>query len=290
MELYRNKLSADIVLNVVCTVLKLTGLWTPFDQKPWIIVLYKFYGVIFQTCFCGTLAISLAVGLFSASGMRAISSLLPMTAALIDFIPKLFPIYLSNRKMQKIRADVESFDLWTSSEECFVAIQIGFYRKIVFAYGIVTQIAIAMYAISSIADRRLMYDSWLPGLNITYNNRAYWLVEAYQYFASVIASLSSISIDLYYCLAMYVASVELKLLGDRLSSMQAIRSFPSSKQRLVDHVTTLRHIKSLADDVEYCVGLSYIPQVILSALSICSSANELAKVRKKTFSFPTFLQ
>lgn len=88
---------------------------------------------------------------------------------------------------------------------------------------------------------------------------------------------------MYYCLAMYVASVELKLLGERFSSMQEIRSVLSSKQLLVDHVRTLRHIKSSVADIEYCVGLSYMPQVIMSAVSICSSTNELVKVRKKFY-------
>lgn len=283
MEFYRKKLNADIVLNTLCTILKCAGLWTPFDQKPWIIVLYKIYGAIFYIFFCVTLMISLTVGLSRAVGMRAISSLLPTTVAMIIMVPKLSPVYLMNRKIQKIRADIESFDLLSTVENHLVATKIRFFGNIVFAYGIFTQMAVGFYGVSSIIDQRVMYAAWLPGLNIGTYNRVYWLVEAYQYLGSVFTSTTSVAIDMYYCLAMYVASVELKLLGERFSSMQEIRSVLSSKQLLVDHVRTLRHIKSSVADIEYCVGLSYMPQVIMSAVSICSSTNELVKVRKKSY-------
>lgn len=146
MEFYRKKLNADIVLNTLCTILKCAGLWTPFDQKPWIIVLYKIYGAIFYIFFCVTLMISLTVGLSRAVGMRAISSLLPTTVAMIIMVPKLSPVYLMNRKIQKIRADIESFDLLSTVENHLVATKIRFFGNIVFAYGIFTQMAVVSMA------------------------------------------------------------------------------------------------------------------------------------------------
>lgn len=212
--------------------------------------------------------------------MQAVSSRLPMTVAQMAIVTKLIPIFFSNHRLQMIKENIESIYLLSVDEERFADIHFRFYRKVIVTLSILPQLTIFFWGISSIsgADRRLIYDAWLPGFDCENSDRDYWIVEIYQFAASVVASNYDIIIDLYYSFAMYAISVELTLLGERYSLMQRIHSFKFAKQLLIDHVRTMWHIRSSINDIRSCIGESYIMQVVMSVLCICSSINEMARV------------
>lgn len=280
MELQKKTFNADKVWNILCTTLKYCGLWTPFDKKSWIQILYKIYGAISQIIFYVFFVTSLTVGLLGATKLQAVSSLLPMTVAQMAVMTKMIPIFFSNHRLQKIRENIESFKLLSVDEERFVDIHIRFYRKVVLMMSILPLLTIFFWGISSVSGthRRVIFDAWLPGFDWENSDRDYWIVEIYQFSASVFASYYDITIDLYYCFAMYAVSVELKLLGERYSLMRTIHSFIFAKQLLIDHVKTLLLIRSSIKEIKYCIGTAYMMQVLMSVLCICSSINEMARV------------
>lgn len=280
MEFASKKLNADKVLNILCTILKLSGLWTPFNKAASVQVLYKAYGTVFQTFFFVFFVTSLVGGVLTVEKINNISSRLPLTVAEVAMVPKLIPVFFSNRALQQIRHNIENFDVLSPSEHIVADTHLSFYRKMIILFALFPQMTILGWTISSLLspDRQLIFGAWCPGFDWQNSQTDYWTLQAYQYISSFITAYYNITIDMYYCFAMYVVSVEFKLLGERFISMQAIDSFQSSRQLLVSHAKTLNTIRSSIGVVEFCMGWSYVTQVLMSVLCICSLTNELARV------------
>lgn len=285
MKFYKRKFHGDNVLNILCPILKYSGLWIPLEKCLSMRALYRIYGIVFQFFLGIVLTISLVGGVLNADNFEAIMALLPITVAEIALMPKIVQIFFFNRHLQKIKESVENMDLLSLEEERFAQIHVDFYRNIAYLFSIFPNLSAFGWAISSITskDRRLIFDAWCPGFNWRNSDKAYWLVETYQFVAILATANYNIAIDMYYCFAMYVISIKLKLLGTRFSSIQEIKSFPSLKLYLIDHIRTLNHIKSSINEVKYCMSWSYVAQVLMSVLCICSVTNELAHVCEYCF-------
>lgn len=280
MEFSREKLNADKVLNILCTILKLSGLWTPFDKAPLVRVLYKIYGTVFQTFFFVLFVSSLVGGLLTVEKISNISSRLPLTVAEVAMIPKLIPVFFSNRALQQIRHNIENIDILSASEHNLVDTHMSLYKRMILLFTMFAQVTILGWTFSSVLspDRQLIFGAWCPGFDWQDSVRDYWTLQTYQCVSAAITACYNITIDMYYCFAMYVISIEFELLGDRFESMQTIEYVGLSRQLLVNHAKTLNGIRSSISVVELCMSWSYVTQVLMSVLCICSTTNELAHV------------
>lgn len=268
------------IFHIVCKVLKLSGLWHPYNGKLQEKIAYKIYGVAYQITFLICFTFSLLVDAINIQQISDLTSRLTMLTAEIALISKVILVFFANQTIQQIKQNIDNVTLSTESEKKLTRPHIRIMWMVLINMGSGPQLSMFGWSISSILsnERQLAYAGWYPGFDWHHSTRDYWLIQMYQYVASSVTASFNIAIDLFYCFAMYAMSIELKILGERFATMQPLNSVPSAKMCLIEHIKSLEMAKSSIALIKYCLSWSYLLQMLTSVLCICSVTNEMAKV------------
>lgn len=273
-ELYTKKL-----YNFLASVLGLLGYWEPFGSSKFIRVLHRLYGG-FIYIFVFIFTFFLLVSIFINSENEQLAKRLFMSTTKFAMLAKMIPLYFFNRRVQQIRHTIEQFHLKSAAEERKVENYVNNIAKVIYVYHAMPQIAITLWNFEAIlsSERKLAFSGWYPGVDWQHNDQQYHWVLAYQVIVISITGFINMAADSYFCFAMYMISIEYELLGERLSELQLIGSERKTNEQLVAHAKTLQGIWQVTIDVKDTLAWSYFVQVIMSAIVIGSTVQELAKV------------
>lgn len=246
--------------------------------------LYSFYSIFFLF-FTIIYTVPLAASIFLAKSADDIPERLFMSSTKIAMVNKLIPLILDNNKIQHIRSVINKFELKSLHEEQVATKCFNVFTKTMYTFLVMPHFSLSVLNIATILseERRLTFIGWYPGFDWENNDRDYWIIYIYQYIGITITATINITIDLFYCFLMYAISVEFEILGERLRSIEMKESSNATKLDLIEHMETLRGIRSLVDNVKIRLSSSYFCQVILSAIVIFASTERLAKVSNLFF-------
>lgn len=265
--------------NFLALVLGILGFWEPSGKRKLIRVLYRIYGG-FIYLFIAIFTFFLLASIFINSENEQLAKRLFMSTTKFAMLVKMIPLYFLNRRVQQIRRTIEHFQLKSSAEEQKVENYVNNFAIIVYVYHALPQIAISLWNTEAIfsSERKLAFSGWYPGIDWQHNDHDYNVILTYQVIVISITGFINMAADSYFCLSMYMVSIEYELLGERLSEMQVIGSERQTSEKLVGHAKTLQGIWQLTNDIKDTLAWSYFAQVVMSAIVIGSTVQELAKV------------
>lgn len=274
-------MNANKIFGFLCTFLRSAGLWKPYNKSQFIQRIYTVYGGFFLL-FTIAYTIPLAASIFLVDSVNDIPSRLFMSSTKLAMINKLIPIVLYNESIQQIRTLIDGFAIKTFSEHRLAGIRFNVFAKIMYIFFAMPHISISVWNIATVLSdqQRLTFDGWYPGFDWENNSRDYWIIYFYQYIGISVTGCVNITIDLFYCFAMYAISVEFEILGNRLSLIRSENSPIVTKKHIIEHIKTLIDIRHLTDIVKGLLNTSYFSQVVFSAIVIFATTEEMAKVKQ----------
>lgn len=278
------KLNTDRVTKYFRATFFIGGLWKPLQQSQIIQFLYNVFSVINLFTIAILFTVSLVVNLVFNMSSSRLTDRLVMSAEEVAFCCKAINIFINNANCQKIRESLNDFTFLSASEERPIRKKMDAFMKAMFVYWLITNFAIISWNVNVImmGSQKLVFSGWYPGFDWENNRFDYWTVFTYQFISLTLTANVNVICDLYYAFAMYVNSLKLQVLGERLSSMQLDRANAKSLQlmeeTLIGHIKTYQKIGNAINILAQDLKWAYFSQVLLSTLVICAGTNEIAKV------------
>lgn len=216
---------------------------------------------------------------------------LTQLCGLIKFLCFLY----KNIEFQQLIKRSKVFQLETEFEERLIEKRIGFFFKIAVFYYIMAMIAIHTTELMAICAEtvKLPFSAWYPFLDWEHNARDYWVAVAYQHVSITSASLLIITIDVLFSLLLFVVSIELELIGLRMSQIGYIADdnaicWAQQFEIFKNNINLHRKAVEFKCALEKCFDLPFFIQIVASGIVISSIINEVAHVNlkaKKKFCF-----
>lgn len=138
--------------------------------------------------------------------------------------------------------------------------------------------------------RKLPFTVWYPFLDWKENVRDYWIAVSYTHVAIISASVLIIAVDILLCFLLFIVSIELELIGKRLSTLGYSKK-ETPKKRLdrinveIEYYNVMKNCVNCHNaalefkcSLEKCFSLPFFFQIVLSGIIISSIINEVAKV------------
>lgn len=272
-------MNATKIFGFLCSILAAAGLWRPYNKSKLIQHIYSAHSA-FCLLFTVVYTIPLAVSIFLAADAQDLPRRLFITSTKIAMINKLIPIILYNKSFQQMKHLIDGFEVKSRAEERLAGKRLDTFAIIMYIFWATPHTAITVWNVATILsdERRLTFICWYPGFDWANSNRDYWILYWYQYIGITITAIANISIDLFYCFVMYATSVELEILGERLSLIEDRESVAATKEHLVEHLRALKNVRDLANIVNGKMSASYFTQVVLSVIVIFATTQDLAAV------------
>lgn len=127
-------------------------------------------------------------------------------------------------------------------------------------------------------------------LDWQHNRRDFLILTGYQHFGMIVTCNLNLSVDLFFCLLMFMNGAQMEILGKRMEKMEKELNEQNRKSNKVDYIKCLIvHIKihkdvlQLSNKIEDCLAFSFVSQIIMSGLTICCITIEVAKVSYSKF-------
>lgn len=275
------KIKSNPVLTFLCMILKLLGLWKPYKSDKFYQNLYEIFGGIFLFIFVILYTTLMVANLFLLDDMQDLTNRLFMSLTEVALTIKVINFYMNNRKCQRMRMLLLTFPIESPTEEKTLKTPNNALKNLIIMYYLLSngsvQLTNSIAALSS--GFHLPYSGYYPGFDWQHSARDYWIIYVYQCVGMIITCNLNVTIDSYYCTIMQMISMETRIFGDRLRSMQYKENVTTEmKSTLINHFQTHNHIKECIRELQNGLMWSYFTQVLLSGIVICSTTNELARV------------
>lgn len=273
------------VTRVIIFSLRVFGLWQP-ARGSWT-TLYAFYGIAFCTTFSGIYTLFMCINLFFIPDLHELTDASYMTLTELALLVKIVNFYILNRNMQALYVTMKAFTLENDEEREFVALRVNFFFRITIFYYSLSNGAALLTEISSAlsADWKLPYNGWYPYLDWRHKSKDYWIAFTYQCLGMTSTCNMNVTIDTFAIFFMYMISVQMEVLGKRLSAMGYAntrtgdsREKAENLKRFKDQVKLHQVMLESTKIFEGHFAVAFFSQISVSGMVICSLTNELAHV------------
>lgn len=276
------QVNTDQVLKYIRTVLFIVGLWRPYESPKTFRIIYDIIGIIFLYVFSIHFAMTLLVNLFSNLQSPELTTRIYITVLQTALAFKAVSLFINNASCQQIGKFLNKFTTHSIEEEQLVQEKMKPFLKYMFLCWFFPLFAITLWHLNVLlmGSTKVVFDSWNPGLDWKHNRYDFWTVYAYQYISLIISASINVMSDVYYSFAMYMNSIQLEILGNRLKNIQRIdkTSIKTMRETLIGHSETYRKTMDSIDSLGKDLKWTYFCQVISSSIIICCCTNEVARV------------
>lgn len=277
-------LNADKCLKKLIFLLRVFGVWYPEKRK----ILYFIYSTAYFLIFPGLTNVFMFVYLLKLDNIKDLTYGLYMFLTQLCGLIKFVCFLYKNSEFQQLIKRSRAFPLESEIERKLIETRIGFFLKIAIFYYVMAMTAIHTTELMAIfADTvKLPFSAWYPFLDWENNSRDYWIAVAYQHVSITSASLVIITIDVLFSLLLFIVSIELELIGMRMSKI----GYFSHDQREIGNLTA-EHFDKLKTNIDFhrkavefkcslenCFDLPFFVQIVASGIVISSIINEVAHV------------
>lgn len=130
---------------------------------------------------------------------------------------KIANFFIRARGMQSLLHTMRSFKLDSIEEDQLISKRLAFFKKIATYYYACANLAICTSVLTAIlsSELKLPFYGWYI-LEWRNNRQNYWCIFAYQIIGMIITANVNITIELFPMLLMYMASVQIEILGRRM--------------------------------------------------------------------------
>lgn len=245
-------INTAFVTDVQLFFFRVTGLWPHEDSGR----LYYYFGVVFQFIFSFAYTIFMLINLFMLDNVVEITANLYMALTELALFVKIANFFVRIDAMQEMFRSIQSFQLDSIEEEHLINRRLKFFLKISIYYYGCANMAVVTSMISTLlsTEVKLPFYGWYV-VDWRENRQHYWAVFAYQIIGMYITANLNITIELFPMLLMYMASVQMEILGRRMRKIgwrQNTTTFSSEKsdetidqtELLVSHQSIITSIRT----------------------------------------------
>lgn len=279
------KLKLGGLVTFLTWILRIGGLWTPNVGYIYLL-LYRIYSWWFIFTFSVMYTAFMCANIYFLRDISQLTEMLFMSLTELALVLKIINFYVNNSRLQHMLQRMEEFQMETPFEQEIMRPRLAFLIKSTIIYFICANTSMNTSALNAAVSENntLMYSGYYPGMDWKHNLSAYWSVFAYQYFGILFTCQINLSIDTYFCLMMYMLSGQIIILGNRLANMGATTENRKQRTRVERRLELIKNIKTHADiaefiqNLQHCLWWSFFSQLILSAVTVGSVANEILRV------------
>lgn len=283
------RLNADKALKKIIFSLRIFGLWKPQPRT----IAYDVYSTVYFIICPGLLNILMFIFLLNLEDQKDLTSALYMFLTQLCGGIKSSWFLVRNREFQQLVQRSKTFILGSVSEQKFVAKRMKFFFFLTSFYAATALSALHTTEIMAFVSntRKLPFPVWYPFLDWKIYARDYWIAVSYTHVAIISASVVIIAVDILLCLLIFIVSIELELIGKRLSTL----GYPkkgTSKKRLdrinveIEYFNVMKNCVNCHNEahdfkcaLEKGFSLPFLFQIVFSGIIIASIIIEVAKVR-----------
>lgn len=200
---------------------------------------------------------------------------------------------INNGKFQLMFQRSKTFQLESEFEEKLFKQHMNLFSKITIFYYLMAMIAIHATELMAIFANtvKLPFSAWYPVLDWEHNIRDYWIAVIYQHISITSASLLIISIDVLFSFLLFIISIELELIGNRMSKVGYFHD-KNIESRLEYRTKQMNIVKNCIEfhqsavefkcNLERSFTVPFFVQIVASGIVISSIIYEVAHVNKNT--------
>lgn len=275
------------IRTLLIALLRICGLWKPYEKSIWLQTVYSTYSVVFLTTFVMIYTAAMVINIFvpsEADDSLANRLFLSLTEAAL--LVKVINFFFNNRDWQRIFDEIDEFRTNASKEEIIIQFRTRIFLILTLAYLCSVHLSVYASVMIPLLDggKNLPFSGWYPGFEWKYNQRDYWIVYIYQSFGSFITANLNVGIDAYYYFVILILSAQVNIYGNRLRSLQFDEmkdSIEKSRFKLIQQLHTHQRLNSTFDLIQRNLQWTYFAQILMSSIVICSVITELAEVNMK---------
>lgn len=267
--------------------MRILGMWYPKTHK----IIYFVYSAMYLFICPGLTNLFMLIYLLKLNDRKDLTYGLYMFLTQFCGFIKFICFLVKNNDFQKLVKRAKAFQLESDFEEKLVKQHIRFFFRVTIFYYVMAMIAIHTTELMAFfsEDVKLPFSSWYPYLDWKNNNRDYWIAAAYQHVSITSASLLIITIDVLFSLLLYIVSIEIELIGHRLTKIGHFTKKSSENElpRELNHINKLKNNIIIHREViefkcflENCFNFPFFIQIVASGIVISSIISEVAHVRK----------
>lgn len=283
------RLNADKALKKIIFALRTFGLWKPQPSTK----AYDIYSTVYIIICPGLLNILMFIFLLNLEDQKNLTSALYMFLTQLCGGIKSSWFLMRNREFQQLVRRSQTFILVSVSEQKLVAKRMKFFIFVTSFYAATALSALHTTEIMAFVSktRKLPFTVWYPFLDWKNYAHDYWIAVSYTHIAIISASVLIVSVDILLCLLLYIVSIELELIGKRLSTL-GYSNKRTPKRRLdrinmeIEYFNVIKNCVNCHNEalnfkclLEKCFSLPFFFQIVFSGIIISSIINEVAKVR-----------
>lgn len=312
-------MKAAIVLNKAARnplfVLRLFGLY-PGSTSSLLYICYGYAVIVIFSLIYTTLMVCEMFRLHDWSSTEAFY----MTATEVALVVKILNFRLRVKSMTEMLTLAQDFELQHEDEIELLRL---YSKKLI--QGTIFYFVAVTYAQSSVEisaalddDNTLPYPAWYPYLDHKHNNLHYWLLYVYQVLGMFITAYVNVSLEIFGAMMMSMNTYQTEVLGMRMSKLGYIdgdadeNSQLSGKSLTNVRIKLLQYLKHhqaigrldsyiffnisifsafnndnfrLKENIQQYFSVAYLAQASISAIVLCSIANEMAGVSCQSISF-----
>lgn len=199
-------------------VLRIVGLW-PSENDSFI---YKAHGYVMFGIFSVLLTLAMCLQMVAIGFVQRKSLTDSMFMALteIALIVKIVNFHLRIRAMQVMMKQLKSFQIETNAERNEFSKKLNFlvFIWIIYIMGANTACGSAYLKVYTSPEKILPFPAFY-GFDHSSGGINYWIVYAHQVIGMTITSNLNVAIEMFPNILMYMCSIEMDILGMRLSSL-----------------------------------------------------------------------
>lgn len=276
------------IARVMLFFLRTFGLWHPSASLP-----YRLYSYALHLTCTLLYVLSLIVGIFGLHTNNELISASAMTTTLVALNVKVFNLYRNNAKIRACLRTIAAFRL---NEEN------GDQESRILAHGVrlFSTVATALYAVGNSAGASQYaaayvaghppFAAWYPAAAHTHPMVWYW----YQVGAMLMLSNLNMTMELFPSYLMYMISVQMRILGERLRRLGAGVQYAGrfgaaetasqwrARRELIACIRTHQEVLGCVDQVQEGFTVGFFAQITASAAIVCAMAVQLTIVSRMT--------
>ncbi|KAG4072239.1 hypothetical protein HA402_005961 [Bradysia odoriphaga] len=205
-----------IISRLVVWVYYLFGQW-PNENSS---LLYYIFSFILHFGFVFLYLICMLINLIFITDVNETTHSLYVTLTELAFFLKVMNFFWFNRGMKECMSAVVGFELKSDDEAKWIRKRMHHFNWLTYAYYIIPNICAITASMRPlfIAQRDVPFRGWYP-LDWVNSDSSYTLVYAYQVIGIMIEVNLNITLDVYPNYLMHMISIEMEILGKRLTNL-----------------------------------------------------------------------
>lgn len=202
------------IVKWIMFLFRLLGLWQTDKLSP----IYLLYQIVLHFIFSFLYALSLCVRIVQIDNTTELIAASGMTLTVVALLFKFINLCYFRRIIAQILHDNETFVLANAGEREFVRRRMRFFTIVAIGYYSMANSAGASSFVAAALLRKLPFFGSYP-LDWQMNEWNYWLVYGYQVAGMFILCNANVTIELLPGYLMFVTSVRLEILAQRLCTL-----------------------------------------------------------------------